>query len=227
MKQIHKPTAKGFTLIELIVVIGIVAVLAVLSVIGARRFIEKGKKVQMMAQFRDFGIGRTMFMNDYTKPPIPQSKRDTGWDTIYGDPGGNYTTQFLVSALAGEDKDYPYGGDNFSAKQANPRGESYMIFPAASPDNKGGVGKNGKLYDPWGNEVIVAINGLKSNNPNDELVTFNNGRNDERLHTWGLAEYRDTKPKEQPFVFWTYGKDKRIGKSGVNTLANSDDVVSW
>lgn len=227
MKQNPISKTRGFTLVELLVVISIVAVLAVLTVIGARRFIEKGRKVQMMAQFRDLGIGMTLFANDYSKPPIPQSKRDTGWDTIYGDPGGNYSTQFLISALAGEDKDYPYGGDKFSAKQANPRGESYIIFPAASADNKGGVGKDGRLYDPWGGEVMVAINGFKSTNANDELVPFNNGRNDERLHTWGLAEYRETKPKEQPFVFWSYGKDKRIGRNGVNTLTNSDDVISW
>ena len=111
MKSPHKPMSRGFTLVELLVVIAIVAVLATLSFVGSRRFIENGKKVQAMAQFRDFQTGLALFETDYTKPPIPKSKRDTGWDTIYGDPGGNYTTQFLVSALAGEDKDYPYKGN--------------------------------------------------------------------------------------------------------------------
>lgn len=232
MNPHQKPKAGGFTLVELLVVIAIIATLAMLSFAGARRFIESGRKVQAMAQFRDFQVGMAMFENDYTKPPIPQSKRDTGWDTIYGDPGGNYTTQFLVSALAGEDKDYPYGGENFSSKGANPRGESYLIFKSATADNKGGVGKDGRLYDPWGGEVMVAINGFKSNNSNDTLVTFNNGQNDKRLHTWGLAEYKDTKPKEQAYVFWSYGKDKKKGKNGsgygaVVPLAGSDDVISW
>lgn len=217
---------------ELLVVIAIVGTLALLSFIGASKFIENGRKVQALAQFRDFEIGMALFQTDYTKPPIPQSKRDTGWDTIYGDPGGNYSTQFLVSALAGDDKDYPYGGENFSAKDVNPRGESYMIFKSATADNKGGVGKDGRLYDPWGGEVMVAINGFKSNNPDDVLVSFNDGRNDERLHTWGLAEYKETKPNEQAFVFWSYGKDKKKGKNGpgygaVVSYAGSDDVISW
>jgi type II secretory pathway pseudopilin PulG len=232
MKTHKYLTVRGFTLVELLVVILIVITLAALSLVGVRKFIESGRKVQAMAQFKDFQIGMALFENDFTKPPIPKSKRDTGWDTIYGDPGGNYSTQLLVSALAGEDKDYPYGGKNFSAKDANPRGESHMIFKAATEDNRGRVGKDGRLHDPWGGEVMVAINGFKSTNPDDTLVSFNNGKNDERLHTWGLAEYSDTKPKEQSYVFWSYGKDRKKVKNGpgygaVAPLAGSDDVISW
>ncbi len=218
MKKSPKPASKGFTLVELLIVIAIVAVLAVLTFIGSSRFIENGRKVQALAQMRDFQVGMSLFEVDYTKPPIPASKRDTGSDTIYGDPGGNDTTQFLISALAGEDKDYL-------------RGEAYIIFKS-SPDNKGGVGKDGRLYDPWGGELMVAINGFRSNNSDDTLVPFNGGQNDSRLHTWGLAEYKETKPNEQAYVFWSYGKDKKKGKKGASygqvvPYTGSDDVISW
>lgn len=221
----------GFTLIELLIVIAIIAVLSVIGFMGTARFIEKGKKVQALAQFRDLETGMRMFEVDYRRPPIPKSKRETGWDTIYGDLGGNYSTQFLVAALAGENEDIPYGGENFDSKDANPREESYVVFPLAS-ENKNGVGTDGKLYDPWGRETMVAINGMKSNNSDDELVDFNDGRNDRRLHTWGLAEYTDTRPKEQSFVVWSYGKDGMKGDgedipSGVVPFAGSDDVLSW
>jgi prepilin-type N-terminal cleavage/methylation domain-containing protein len=221
----------GFTLVELLVVILIIVVMAVLVAAGASRFIENGRKVKAMAQFRDFQVGMSLFETDHMKPPIPQSKRDTGWDTIYGDPGGNYTNQFLVAALAGEDKDFPYKGENFSSKDVNPRNESYMTFPYA-PDKKGGVGDDGKLYDPWGGEIMVAINGFKSNQSNSVLVDFNNGQNDRRLHTWGLAEYKETKPKNESYVFWSYGKDMKKGKAAPNNqmvvpLKGSDDVISW
>ena len=230
MNPHQKPKISGFTLIELLVVIAIIAVLALISFMGASRFMEKGRMVQAMAQFRDFEIGMKMFETDYAKPPIPQSKRDTGWDTIYGDANGNYTNQFLVSALAGEEKDFPYkGGETFSTKNVNPQGASYMTFPFA-PDNKKGVGKDGKLYDPWGREVMVAINGF--NAPGSTLVSFNGGQNDRRLHTWQLAEYTETKPTEQSYVFWSYGKDGKKGKNAPNsgtvvTYANSGDVISW
>jgi prepilin-type N-terminal cleavage/methylation domain-containing protein len=232
--QPQKPTsalAPGFTLVELLVVISIVAVLATLVTLGANRFIESGRKVQTMAQFRDFQVGMSLFESDYRKPPIPASKRDTGYDTIYGDPGGTYGTQFLVSALAGEDKDFPYKGENFSSRDVNPRNESYITFPF-SPNKKGGVGSDGRLYDPWGKELMVAINGFKSTYPQDTLVAFNDGRNDRRLHTWGLAAYTETKPNEQSYVFWSYGKDGKKGKASPNNqaivpLAGSDDIISW
>jgi prepilin-type N-terminal cleavage/methylation domain-containing protein len=231
MKPNPKTSRTGFTLVELMVVIAIVAVLAVLVAAGANRFIENGRKVQTMAQFRDFQVGMTLFEGDYTKPPIPKSKRDTGWDTIYGDPGGFYSTQFLVAALAGEDKDFPYIGENFSAREANPRSESYITFPLA-PDKRGGVGPDGKLYDPWGREIMVAINGMKSTDSNATLSNFGGGQNDRRLHTWGLAEYKETKPRDQSYVFWSYGKDGKKGKNGpasnsVVPYAGSDDVISW
>lgn len=221
---------RGFTLVELLVVISIIAVLAVLVAMGSRKFIESGRKVQALAQFRDFKVGMTLFEGDYQRPPVPSNKKDNGWDTIYGNPDPLYHNDFLVSVLAGEDKDYPYQGNvNFSTKQTNPRGEAYMTFPLA-PDKKGGVGEDGILYDPWGREIMVAVNSL--NAPNEELVDFNNGHNDRRLHTWGLAEYTDTKPRDQSFVFWSYGKDGKKGNNAANYWdkvphAGSDDVVSW
>ena len=228
--QTHtKPCAKGFTLTELLVVIAIIATLAALSFFGASRFTEKARKVQALGQFRDFEIGMTMFVADYQKPPTPQSKRDTGWDTIYGDPNGNYTNQYLVSVLNGDDKDYPYKGETFSAKSANPRGETYITFPF-SANNKNGVGKDGRLYDPWGREIMVAVNAFTRSGMTAK--DFNGGQDDNRLQTWGLAEYKETKPGDQAYVFWSYGKDGKKGKGAAKpnmivAYSNSDDVISW
>ena len=215
---------------ELLITITIVAMLAVLSLVGARRFIESGRKAKTLSMFRDFQVGMTLFEGDYARPPIPENKRSTGWDTIYGDPGGQISTQFLISVLAGEDQTIPYVGDiSFSTRETNPRNESYMTFPLA-PENRGGVGKDGRLYDPWGREVIVAINSL--NAPGQRLLDFNNGQNDRRLHTWGLGEYSETKPRDQNYVFWSYGKDGKKGENAprywdVVPYQGSDDVISW
>jgi prepilin-type N-terminal cleavage/methylation domain-containing protein len=221
--------SKGFTLVELMVVILIILVLAMLVTLGANRFLEKGRKVQAMAQFRDFQVGMSLFEGDYQKPPIPKEKRDYGWDIIYSDPNGDAKNGFLVGVLAGEDKDYPYQGRSFSTKDTNPRAEAYMTFPFA-PNKKSGVGKDGNLYDPWGHEVLVAVNSLSA--PGQDLLDSNGGNNDRLLSTFRFGEYTDTKPKEQSFVFWSYGKDGKKGKSAPNNqsvvpLVGSDDVISW
>ena len=222
---------RGFTLTELLVTVAIIAVLATLTVLVLGRMVEGGKKVKTLAQFRDFKVGMTAFEGDYMRPPVPRSKRDTGWDTIYGDPGGLYSNAFLVAALAGEDKDYPYLGENFSSTEVNPRNNSYVVFPLAA-DKVNGVGPDGRLYDAWGGEIMVAINGMLAADTTAELVDFNNGQNDKRLHTWGLAEYKETRPREQSYVLWSYGKDRKKGKEAATfgaivPLAGSDDVVSW
>lgn len=224
-----KPVAKGFTLVEVLVVLAIVAVLAVIGFLSSSRFIEKGKKVQAMAQFRDFQIGLALFEVDYQKPPIPDSKQWDGYDTIYGNPNPLYHNGFLVATLIGESKEFSYKGETFRVDDVNRQKQSYVQFPFKA-DKKGGVGEDGNLYDPWGREIIVAVNGFQGRNL--DLVDFREGKSDRRLHTWKLAEYSDTKPKDQAYVFWSYGKDGKKGRSAaspgtVALYAGSDDVVSW
>lgn len=224
-----KTIRRGFTLVELLVVIAIIAVLAVLMTGFVKRGMDKAKKVQALAQFRDVTIGLQMVEGDYQRIPIPETKRNDGYDTIYGDPGGNYSNDFIVSLLMGEDKNFPYDGGAFRTKDVNPRLEQYIQFPPAK-EKRNGVGTDGKLYDPWGAEIMVGINGLKA--ADMDLVDFNNGSSDRRLHTWGLAEYTDTKPGEQSYVCWSYGGDKKKGKNGpsygsVVPYSGSDDAISW
>lgn len=229
MKQKTKPMAKGFTLVELLIVVAIIAVLALLAVVGSSRFIENGKKVQAMALFRDFNVGLALFETDYQKPPIPESKQWDGYDTIYGNPNPLYHNGFLVAVLVGESKEFAYTGETFRVDDVNRLKQSYVQFPFKK-DKKSGVGEDGILYDPWGNEIIVAVNGMKGKNW--DLIDFREGKSDSRLYTWGLGEYKETKPKDQSYVFWSYGKDKKKGKNGPNygavvAYAGSDDVISW
>ncbi len=236
MTSPQNPRARGgFTLVELLVVIAIIAVLVVLSLVGSKRFIDNGKKVQAMTQFRQLQVGIAAFELDYNKPPIPASKRsETEYtDTVYGDPGGLYGNEYVISVLAGNDKEFPMKtSETFSAKESNPRQESYTTFPFV-PDKKNGVGDDGKLYDPWGAEMMIAINGMAA--PGQTLNTTiqgNKGKNDQVLWTWGLGEYKETKPKFQTSAYWSYGKDHKKGNNAKNVgdvvpLNGSDDVVSW
>jgi hypothetical protein len=99
----------------------------------------------------------------------------------------------------------------------NPRGESY-VTPIIVDDNRSGVGReDGKLYDSWGNEIMIAINTPPFENE------FSDGQRDKVLYTWGLAEWSDKKPRFQNYVLLSYGKD------GVkaDSYAGSDDVANF
>jgi hypothetical protein len=52
------------------------------------------------------------------------------------------------------------------------------------------------------------------------------------LDTLGLAVYSDTKPRNESYVIWTYGKDGKKGSEEskgkkLPPYRGSDDVVSW
>ncbi len=225
--------ARGFTLVELLVVIAIIAVLAVISSMGAFRFIESGRKVQTLAQFRDVGTGMTMYITDYNKPPIPASKMADGLDTLYGDAGGKYPNGFIIAVLAGDTSRSPWGSEAFDVTTANPRLETYLTMPITS-NNKQGVGKlDGNLYDPWGKQIMIVVNGMKGTTKDlDTSVLGSKGISDTFLDTKGFGEYKDTKPKDQSHVCISFGKDAKKGNKGatpstVVPYAGSDDVISW
>jgi hypothetical protein len=113
----------------------------------------------------------------------------------------------------------------FDVADVNPKREMYLQLPL-SGDNKNGVGTDGVLYDPWGKSMMIAINTPPYRSDEAEGVY------DRLMWTFGVGEYTDSKPREQEFVIWSYGKDGKKGKKGASKtdvipFANSDDVVSW
>lgn len=225
---------RGFTLVELLVVITIIAVLATVSILGAPKLIDRGRKVQALTQFRELSVGMAAFESDNNRPLIPYEQRVAGQDTVYGDVGGEFSNAIVVAVLGGTGENLSYRPMDFKVKDVNPKEEVYMIFKTAEK-NKNGVTANGVIHDPWGRELMFAVNAFKSSNPNAILVENNTttpGKNDSRLDTKGLAVYSDTQPREQSYVMWTYGKDgKKGGEESrgrkIPPYSGSDDVVSW
>lgn len=215
---IRKRRPCGFTLVELLVVVVIVAALSSLVFMMSTRAIGRAERAKVIQQMRDVGLGIEAYVVDYKRPPIPESKRITGWDTIYGDPGGNYGNESLMAALLGENNDFPTNTDEiFNSRDMNPRQNNYFT-PVVVSDNKSGIGQDdGKFYDAWGRELMFAIN----TPPFDS--EFSNGQNDKRMMTWGLAEWSDKQPRHQSYVIWSYGKDGEKSEA----YAGADDVANF
>lgn len=223
--------AKGFTLVELLVTITIIAVLALAIFGGAQQGTLRARKLMCRNMMKTAGDGIIGYMADHHgKPPAPPTKlRD---DTIYGDPGGKYSTEWLVAVLTG--RDGAFAEEDGSKTDAASDGTVYADFERKN-EPRGGLYVTGtdmekgaaKLYDPWGKELMFAVN-----SPVQETY-FNNGIADEVLHTYGLCEYQDTKPDARPFVSISLGADGLKGK-GKGTpydtsqyFNGSDDVISW
>jgi len=216
--------ARGFTLVELMVVIVIVVVLASMVFLFSNRAINRAEKLTAVQQMRDLGAGMEGYIADYGRPPIPGGKspgsnrdEEPGWDTIYGDPPQpkrNYGNEAIIGPLSGDAKsDFQMdNGEVFRAAELNPKGNQYIQFPFVE-DKKNGVGDDGRLYDPWGHEVIIAINSHAPGSKPDER----------RLDTYGLGEWTDKKPRFERYAFWSYGRDGEKQE----TIAQSDDVAFW
>ncbi|MGB6223135.1 type II secretion system protein [Haloferula sp.] len=214
----------GFTLVELMVVVVIITVLASAVFLFSKRAINRAEKMAAIQQMRDLGAGLEGYIADYGRAPIPGGKapginrdKEPGWDTIYGDPPQpkrNYGNEAIIGALSGDGaSDFRMdNGEIFRAKQLNPKGNQYLRFPF-SKEMKNGVGEDGRLYDPWGFEVVIAINSHALGSPPDER----------RLDTYGLGEWTDKKPRFERYAFWSYGKDGMKDES----LSQSDDVAFW
>jgi prepilin-type N-terminal cleavage/methylation domain-containing protein len=225
-------SSKGFTLVELLVVIAIIVTLAAALIIGVRGAMLKAQKTQCLNTMRSVTTGLTAFTFEYGKPPIPESKALPGQevDTIFGDPGGLYKNDYIVAVLEGTDRRFTFGGEVWDVARVNPKLETYTTFER-SPMKKNGVyevegdANSGQLYDPWQKTILIAIN------VPPYAVDSADGLRDKLMHTWGLAEYADTKPREEQFIIWSYGKDGVKGTAGKavnqNTYKGSDDVISW
>lgn len=212
---------RGFTLVEIMVVIAIIAVLAALVFSVAGKMILKAEKVACTGLMRDISISLTSYESDFNKLPLPRIKDE--WDTILGDPGGFYSTAPLVSVLTGAEYSEwnENDGNSFDLSSLNPKGEVYMEPNISLSKKEGGIKKDGKLYDPWGRELMFALNSRRQNHD------INDGYRDEILHTWGLAEWAESKPGYENFVIWSYGVDGKKGKGENARFSGSDDVKSF
>ncbi len=203
------------------VVIAIIAVLAALIFAISGKMILKAQKTACLGLMKDISVALSSYEVDHNQLPLPRVKDE--WDTILGDPDGLYSTAPLVSVLTGgedgvwEEND----GNSFDLSNLNPEGEVYLSPNIARKQNEGGIKEDGKLYDPWGRELMFALNSRRQNHDS------NKGYRDEILYTWGLAEWAETKPGYESFVIWSYGKDGIKGKGENATFRGSDDVKTF
>lgn len=226
---------KGFTLVELLIVIAIILVLSSIIFAVVKRAKLGAEKTQTINTIKSVEIGLAAFQTEYGKPPVPDEILAAGTDLVIGDRGGPYSNAYIVAVLEGLGPNdtsvrFNFAGGEWRVETVNKKLEAYINFPRTQKKKNGVYDKIGdpaelELFDAWGNPLMIALNIPPFQ------TDFQQGVRDRRMFTNSLGEYSDTLPREENSVMWSYGKDGVKGSAadqGPNpSYKGSDDVISW
>jgi type II secretory pathway pseudopilin PulG len=220
-------SVSGFTLIELLVVVTIIIILMGLLFPVFRGVQDQAKKVQAKNDATQIVTAVNAYYTDYGTYPLNSKNNGGGSDTVYGDPGGTYTSADLFNILRAI-PDGSYNTNNqlnsrqvvyFNGPNAkdpiNPR-SGFFTGTSAITNSNGYSIKPGSYVDPWGDEYAVFIDADYSGDITQSLGWF---YTDYSGSTTNVVRYGAGAV--------SLGKDGKWGTNGDHKFTGSDDIGSW
>ena len=196
---------RGFTLVELIVVISVIAILMALLFPAFRGVQDQAKKTQAKNDLTQIVTAVSAFYTEYGKYPVADS--DQGVEKTFTT--SNRQVLDILQSLPGND---PSPTDP-SANKYNPRKIVFLQPPAVKDDTAGqrrsGVSpSDGNFYDPWATVYRIRID---------------SDYNNQVANPYGGGGNAGPDPLQQAVVAWSFGKDQTEDSD----IKAGDDVISW
>jgi prepilin-type N-terminal cleavage/methylation domain-containing protein len=179
----HPRAPRGFTLVELLVVISIIVVLAALSFGAAQVAIKKGNTLKTKTDATALATAFEQYYQEYSKLPTLTG----GMEEIRTE--GEAGIELLEILLGKEDD---------TGTMQNPRKIPFLSVGTGKTKNKGGLiySRNGGqiegLYDAWGNAYFVKLDVDYEDEILDPLTQGNIVR-------------------DKKIIVYSYGADEKLG----------------